>query len=107
MQYFISFFPIMALKQSKRELCKKLPTHFFRNVNSCGYFTPFCYFRLLHEVTLLSDKSGKVTTAAVFHYNIKFGLFFVDYSVVVPCDVGMLKFSQDVNFRNQLLFLFF
>ena len=68
------------------------------------------YEGLRHEFILsllLLYQLSKVSLLAVLHDNVDFHLFFVNDSVIVPHDVGVSKFPQNIDFRDELLFFFF
>lgn len=79
--------------KSRNNLRKNLPNEFFTD-----------------EVVRLNTSLNnllKIATLTVLHNDIDFEVAFVYYSVIVADYVRMLKFSQNIDFRNNLLLFFF
>ena len=83
----------VAILKSAYNLCENLPNEIF-----------------VYWVVLLDAATNyllKVAALTILHYNVDLKVLFVNESIVILYNVGMLKFAQNIYFSNDLwLFLF-
>ena len=76
----------------------------------CNLSNDLPEFLLLHEFLfffILFNHLSHISSLAVFHDNVYFSLLLINYTIIVPDNIWMMEFTQDINFWNKLLFLFF